>query len=294
VNLWRGFTQWRRGQLEDALHSLADATEQQAMWGISDVSATYAAAFTVGVQVDQGDLEGAQSTLDSARTLPWLGEGGRLLAESAVRLRLEQGRPGDALEEITSHVERPGIANPAWAPWRGLKARALAGLGRLDEAVRLAEDEVELLRRWGASTSLGPSLRLLGELRASAGIGELREAVELLTGTQATLEAARARTALGRSPAVDDTEAVALLQAALTAARACDARPVVRDAVVALAQRGHHLEDSAGAPTRLTARQRRLLDLAVAGLDVNQIAQRLFLTPGTVRAVLDSARGGPP
>ena len=29
VNLWRGFTQWRHGQLEDALQSLADATEQQ-------------------------------------------------------------------------------------------------------------------------------------------------------------------------------------------------------------------------------------------------------------------------
>jgi len=294
VNLWRGFTQWRRGQLEDALHSLADATEQQHMWGVSEVTATYAAAFTVGVQVDQGDLAGAATSLDAARTLPWVGEGGRLLAESAARLRLEQGHPAEALEEITADVEQPGIANPAWAPWRGLKARALAGLGRLDEAVRLAEDEVANLRRWGAATSLGPSLRLLGELRGSAGTPELREAVELLAGTTATLEAARARTALGRSPAVAETEAVTLLQSALAAARACGARSVARDAVEALAQRGHRLEDSADAPTRLTTRQRRVLDLASTGMDVNEVAQRLFLTPGTVRAVLDSTAGGPP
>ena len=29
VNLWRGFTQWRHGQLDDALQSLAEAAEQQ-------------------------------------------------------------------------------------------------------------------------------------------------------------------------------------------------------------------------------------------------------------------------
>ena len=60
VNLWRGFTQWRHGQLDDALQSLADATEQQRMWGISDVTATYAAAFTLGVLLDQGDLDGGE------------------------------------------------------------------------------------------------------------------------------------------------------------------------------------------------------------------------------------------
>ncbi len=130
VNLWRGFTQWRHGQLEDALHSLADGTEQQRMWGISGVSATYAAAYTVGVQIDLGDLAGAEASLEGARALPWVGEGGRLLSESAARLRLEQGRPAEALEHITPDVEQPGIANPAWASWRSLKARALAGTGQ--------------------------------------------------------------------------------------------------------------------------------------------------------------------
>jgi DNA-binding SARP family transcriptional activator/DNA-binding CsgD family transcriptional regulator/tetratricopeptide (TPR) repeat protein len=291
ANLWRGFAQWRRGQLDDALQSLADATEQQRMWGVSGVTATYAAAFTVGVQLDQCDVPGAARSLDAARNLPWLGEGGRLLHEAAARLHLEQERPAEALEE-TASVESSGIANPTWAPWRSLKARALAELGRIDEALALAEEEVALLRRWGAASSLGPSLRLLGELRDGDGTADLREAVELLSGTTATLETARARVALARSPAVADPEAVALLRSALTAARACGAQGVGRDAVAVLAQRGQRLEATAmDAPARLTSRQRRILDLAATGLDVNEVAQRLFLTPGTVRAVLQSATG---
>ena len=46
--------------------------------------------------------------------------------------------------------------------------------------------------------------------------------------------------------------------------------------------------DPGSEPPRLTSRQRRVSDLAAAGLGVNEVAQRLFLTPGTVRAVLDS------
>jgi hypothetical protein len=293
VNLWQGFTHWRRGRLEDALHSLTDAAEQQEMWGIADVVATYAAAFTVGVQVDQGDLAGATETLEVARRLPWVGEGGRLACESAARLHLEEGRHADALAELSGLPEHSGIANPAWAPWRGLKARALAGLGRLDEAVALAEDEVALLRRWGAATSLGPALRVLGELRGTPGSAELHEAVELLSGSAAVLECARARTALARSSSVPDSEAVALLRSALTAARDCGARAVAREAGEALAARGHPPDDPGhDGASRPSIRERRVRDLAATGLDVNEVAQRLFLTPGTVRAVLESSGGG--
>jgi DNA-binding SARP family transcriptional activator len=295
VNLWRGFTFWRKGQLDDALQSLADATEQMNMWGASGITETYAAAFTIGVQVDQGDLDGASQTLDGARCLPRLGEGARLLAESAARLRLAQDRPAEALEEITELVEQPGIANPAWAPWRGLKGRALAGVGQSEEAVRLVSEEVTLLRRWGAATSLGPALRVLGELLGPSGTAYLREAVELLSGSEATLEFARAQTALGCSREVGDHEAIPLLRAALAAARACGARSVAQDAAQELALRGHRPEESSDdSGPRLTIRQRRVLELAADGLEVNEVAQRLFLTPGTVRAVLESVGGGSP
>jgi DNA-binding NarL/FixJ family response regulator len=37
---------------------------------------------------------------------------------------------------------------------------------------------------------------------------------------------------------------------------------------------------------------RRILDLAGTGLGVHEVAQRLFLTPGTVRAALEHAQVG--
>ena len=291
VNLWRGFNQWRNGHLDDALQSLTDATEQQRMWGLSDVTATYAAAFTLGALVDRGDLAAAEAALSEARDLPWVGEGGRLVRESAARVLLALGRAEEALFELTAPVDYQEVRNPVWSPWRGLKAQALAATGRMDEALALADEEVALLRRWGAPTGLGVSLRVRGELRGPTGVADLREAVDLLTGTRASLEAARARVALARALGVADPAAVPMLEAALHAARACGARGVAEDAAEALAQRGHAEADAGAAYTGLTSRQRRVTELIAAGLDSHEVAQRLFLTPGTVRAVLESTPG---
>jgi DNA-binding NarL/FixJ family response regulator len=83
-----------------------------------------------------------------------------------------------------------------------------------------------------------------------------------------------------------------LLRAAAAGARDCGARPVLDAAVAALADRGErpepvlHKHVSAG---RLTGRERQVLDLTAAGLDVHQVAERLFLTPGTVHVALATA-----
>jgi DNA-binding NarL/FixJ family response regulator len=65
---------------------------------------------------------------------------------------------------------------------------------------------------------------------------------------------------------------------------------VARAAVAALADRGDSPgpDDDAATP-RLTGRERRVLDLTAAGLDIREVAQRLFLTPGTVHEVLAAA-----
>jgi len=89
-------------------------------------------------------------------------------------------------DELTATNDYPQVRNPAWARWRGLKAQALAATGRKEEALALADEEVALLRRWGAPSALGVSLRIRGELRGAAGVADLREALDLLTGTRAS------------------------------------------------------------------------------------------------------------
>jgi hypothetical protein len=49
-----------------------------------------------------------------------------------------------------------------------------------------------------------------------------------------------------------------------------------------------HTEESDRTRPRLTGRQRRVAELTASGLDVNEVAQRLFLTPGSVRVALAS------
>ena len=84
-----------------------------------------------------------------------------------------------------------------------------------------------------------------------------------------------------------DADAVPLLRAAVARARRCGAQRVFADACGALKRRGEAVDDEAcddPAPVSLTVR--RILDLAGTGLGVHEVAQRLFLTPGTVRAAL--------
>ncbi|MFA9429329.1 BTAD domain-containing putative transcriptional regulator [Egicoccus sp. AB-alg2] len=286
ANLWRGYFQWRTGVLDDALQSFADAADQNDMWGGSPVGATYVAAFTAGAHLDRGDLRAARHVIDAARRLPPVGEGTRLLHESAVRLLLAEGRPADALAELGMATDPFGIRNPAWAPWRGLKARALADIGDHAAAVALAREEVALLRRWGAPSALGASLHRLGELVGAGGTGHLREAVQHLQSGHAPLELARARLALGRADDVTTAEALPLLRQALQVASACGADGVHRETVAALAARGDAAASERAPVRRTSARDQQIRELAAAGLGINEVAQRLLLTPGTVLAVL--------
>jgi hypothetical protein len=221
-----------------------------------------------------------------------MGDGERLLRLAGARLLVAEGRFADALTALAAVPTPVPIANPAWDPSRGIAAAALAGLGRVAEAVGLQETEVELLRRWGAPTALGSALVRLGLLRGDDGVGHLREAVTLLDRTQAAVELAGARCALGSSPGVPDTEAVPLLRAALATAAERGAVDLRERARAALAARGCPQDGHRDLPRRPSATERRILELVAAGAGVREVAQRLFLTPGTVQAVLESASGG--
>jgi tetratricopeptide (TPR) repeat protein len=170
VSLWEGYAQWRRGELAEAVASFEAALEQDRMWGGSGVGTTFTQAFLVGVHLDRGDLGAARGVADAALAAPLVGDGGRLLGQAAVRLQVAEGRHAEALAALDSVVDPVQVPNPVWNPVRSLRALALAGVGRTPEAIALASEEVELLRRWGAPTYLGAGLRLLGELSGGAGL----------------------------------------------------------------------------------------------------------------------------
>ncbi|MGY1665577.1 BTAD domain-containing putative transcriptional regulator [Geodermatophilus sp. SYSU D00696] len=289
TNIWQGFWHGRRGEFDEAESCLTEALEQVAMWGGAAVGAPFAAAFRIGVRLDRGDVAGARAAADAAAAVPAAGDGDRLLRLAGARLLVAEGRCADALDALAAIPAPIPIPNPVWNPWRGITAAALAGLGRTGEAADLLETEADLLRRWGAPSALGPALVRLGRLRGDNGVDLLREGVALLEGTTAAVELARARCALGGVARLPDREAVPLLRDALRAAREHGAAALAEEACAALRARGCTDDPARDAVRRPSPTERRILQLAGDGYGTREVAQRLFLTPGTVRAVLESA-----
>ena len=81
--------------------------------------------------------------------------------------------------------------------WRSPHARALHRLGRTDEALAVAEENLAIARRYGGPSAVSRAARELGELRGEAGLPLLEEAAAVLEGTPARLEQAKAAAALG-------------------------------------------------------------------------------------------------
>src|SRR5262249_5443490 len=170
--------------------------------------------------------------------------------------------------------------------WRRFAVDGLLLLGRRDEARALAEEELEIARRWGARNEIGASLRGVG-LAAGGVEGErlLEEGVEFLAGTGANLQYARALLDLG--------------PAYRRAGRRTEARERLREAaslalsggMLALAERANEELAATGARPRtalrtgidaLTPSERRVAELAADDLSNKEIAQALFVTVKTV------------
>ena len=100
---------------------------------------------------------------------------------------------GDALASF-GHTNPPA----SYPAWRSLAALEHHALGETEEALALAQEEVELARAWGAPRTLGRSLRILGLIEGGDdGIAHIREAVAVLEPSPARLEHAYALADLG-------------------------------------------------------------------------------------------------
>lgn len=281
------YEQGRVTEAEAALTTLFDGDPIEG--GYSDLAlATLARCHT-----EQGRLEQADTILAG------LEASGRrdsvlraLVLDARAQLRLAQHRPQEALEDAM-HAgavlgeQQLSDASPGAAPWRSSAALAHLALGEPERARELVEDELERARSIGVTRIVIRDLRILGLAleRERGGIERLAEAVALGGAHPSRLEYVRALIDYG---------------AALRRAnRRRDARDPLRlgldlshrgGASVLESRARAELIAAGGRPRRaaligidsLTTSQRRVANLAAAGLTTRQIAAALFVTPKTV------------
>ena len=200
ASIFRGYLHIFTGDLTEAEADLRNAVEALEQHGLVS-GMPYALAFLADAQLQRGDLEAAIETLARVDTLPEASRGQAFVYDARGRLRFLQGRHRDALAEFARardvFAELGGV-NPAIISWRSQMALAHHQLGETEEAKRLAAEEVELSRRWGAPRAIAKSLRVAGMIEGGAkGIEILREAAAMLEDSEAVLERARGLLELG-------------------------------------------------------------------------------------------------
>ena len=290
AHMWHGWALLRWGALVEAEESLRTAIEEMELWGNPRIE--YTLGFLAWALTERGRLDEAREALLRVPVEPVLTWGGTHWRRSRVELLLAEGRPEEALAEIEAIHDVPFARNPALFPWRTQRALALDALGRTDEALAVAGEELEPARAWGAPGTIGRVLRILGTLERDAGIPRLEEAVALLEGSTDRLEYAKALLALGSATrrARQPTEAREPLRRALEVAAACGADSLVEDIRAELAAAGAQPRTTAlSGVEALTPSERRVAGLAAEGQTNRDIAQALYVTPKTVEVHLSNA-----
>jgi DNA-binding SARP family transcriptional activator/tetratricopeptide (TPR) repeat protein len=271
--LWRGWALSRRGELEEAEAALREGLISQVVWGLGPEVRAYTLGLASEPLLERGHHDDLRAMIADAVEPPPGSDLHTFLHTARAQLALAEGAPAEAVAQTDGLGGSP-IENPAWSPWRSVRALALEAVGRHDDAIALAREDLDYAGRWGAPGALGRALRVLGTLEGAAGTARLEAAVAALEGSHSRLELARALAALGEH-AGDD----ALLRRALAIAETCGARVLA----ARLRALGVDVEPA------LTALQRRVALLAADGMDAPAIAQSLFLTPKAAADHLEAA-----
>ena len=181
---------------------------------------------------------------------------------------------------------------PATIPWRSLLATALARRGELREALRLADEELDLARAFGAPRAIAVALLARAALEPTTSHPLLREAVDILDNSPARLVRARALAALGAAELRDGEtiRARTTLLTALDLADSCGATALVRELGVALRAAGARPRRAQlTGPAALTPSERQVARLAADGRSNREIAEALYVTVRTVEWHLSHA-----
>ncbi|WP_283244446.1 AAA family ATPase [Microbispora sp. H11081] len=280
---------YRRGELRA---SLAHAREAILFARGSHALGLHAAAVSCAARVllERDELDVAHALFDEVAARepvhPFL-HGALLEAQGRVAVARGDVREGlRALLEAGRQLLSAGVVNPACGGWRGQAALAYLRLGQRVAARRLAEEELELARAWGAPYGIGRALSTMSAtVEGGRRVDLLVEALTVLDGTEGGIERVRAMVRLGVAlrASGDARRAHDTLSEAHALA---DGRGAVR--LAALAERnlagvgGRPRGGPAGGPSPLTAGEMRVTDLVLRGMSNLQVATELSISKRTV------------
>jgi DNA-binding CsgD family transcriptional regulator len=254
----------------------------------------------IELHVQAGDLRAAERLVIEHPVPPELQDAVHAAFVLAGRglLRLEDGDAAEAgglLSRSVASLDRWGWRAPL-STRRTLRwARALAGVGRRDEALALLADQEAVARGAGTDGVTGVVLATRGRLLGGdEGEAELRAAIDLLAASALRLDEGWAQHALGAllRRRGDRKDAREPLRRALEISDIAGAGLLGGLAREELAASGVRVRRTAlSGPASLTPSERRVAELAAEGLTNQQIAERLWIVRKTVEHHLGHAYG---
>jgi DNA-binding CsgD family transcriptional regulator/tetratricopeptide (TPR) repeat protein len=289
ANVALGWVAWLSGELDQA-EAYARAALEQNLPELLPLQ-LMGTATLMDVMYERGELDEASQIIDEAS---FTAEDeafimAQYMRESRSRLRLAQGKPNEALADamaVAKVMEEWGAEESSLTIWRSRAAHAHSALGQEDEAQRLAAEQVEISRAFGAPRQLGMALTIAGTLRPDEkGLALIEEGVDVLSTSVARLEHARALAELASAHRRlgDRSRARDLMRTAMEEAHLCGATALVelaRSELVAMGARPRRV--AVTGRDSLTAAERRIAEAAASGLSNREIAQSFFVTTKTV------------
>jgi DNA-binding CsgD family transcriptional regulator len=289
ISAYRAWAWFDRGALAEA--------EADARWALEraeGIVRLHAATEVIRVLVERDQLQAAEEMLAQSvepRASHSIEVPRFLFARG--RLRAAQGRLHDARDDLFECGQRCaafGLWTLSASSWRAEAALACSALGDIEQARRLAHEQLALAREFGCPRTLGISLRAAGLVEGgAAGFTLLIEAVNTLERSQAQLEFARALTDHGAMlrRAGQRTRAREQLERGLDIAHRLGALRIASQARAELIAAGAKpRRDAITGRDALTAGELRVARLAAQGLTNREIAQALFITTMTAKTHL--------
>jgi DNA-binding CsgD family transcriptional regulator len=286
---------WRRGMLPEAEALSREVVQLVKDSGSSALGVQYW-AYLGAVLIERSELEQAEEAIarthvDAGRPI---GSYGGMPFVARARLRLAQGRPGEALAdllELRAREQAVGVRHMRFT-WRYDAVKAALELGDRKLAGELAAEQLELTRRWDTASATGIALCSQGLVTGGAeGVDLLGRGAAVLSASSARLDHAQALTDLGAALRREGRRAQARqpLTSAIEHARACGATALAERARVELVAAGARprRQEFTGSDS-LTAAEWRVARLATEGHSNREIAGALFITVRTVENHLAS------